>query len=235
MKNIEIGAYGASHPEDTFLAAGRSGCGQTLDQWRELVASSGSLQQCDPETVLICGDTHGRKSFLVEEGVVALTHQLSSGKQVLLTLRSPGQIFGHSRHVLGHSFELSAIALTRCVLRVFDSGWLVHQIRQGGEAGVLLLQQHAFDLYASGAEFIALSHLDASARLERLLVQLAAAFGADRAREMRVNLPFSDGYFASLLGISAQQFSAVKRRLTEEGRVRHLRETGTWILAPGKA
>jgi CRP-like cAMP-binding protein len=205
-----------------------------LERWRKLVISSSILQECDPETVLISGDTSGRKSFLVEDGVIALTHELSTGKQVLLALRSPGQIFGHSRHILKTSFELSAIALTPCVVRVFDSGWLIEQIRRGGEAGVLLLQQHASDLYESAPALIE-HHCDASARLERMLAQLAAVFGADADEEMRVDLPLSDCHFASLLGISAQQFSTVQRRLAEEGRIRHLRKTDTWILTPCKA
>lgn len=212
-----------------------SGWRNSLGRWRELLQSAGAAQQYDPGTILISTDTSGRRSFLIEEGSVAITHQLSTGKQVLLTLRSPGQIFGHSRHVLKHSFELSAVALTRCVLRAFDTNWLVEQIKRGGEAGLLLLQQHASDLYDSGSTLIDLIHLDAGTRLERFLLQLAAAFGPNGAGEIRVDFPLSDGYFASLLGISAQQFSAVKRRLTDEGRIRHVRETDTWILTPGKA
>lgn len=234
MSQVENTNYGLVENE-SYVLSEHNPSGDRLERWRRLVASSSIVQQCDPETVLISGDSSGRKSFLVEEGVVALTHQLSTGKQVLLALRSPGQIFGHSRQVLKTSFELSAIALTRCVVRVLDSGWLIEQIKRGGEAGVLLLQQHASDLHDSAAAQIELLYSDASARLERVLAQLGTAFGADAAGEVRVNLPFSDGYFASLLGISAQQFSTVKRRLTEEGRIRHLRKTDTWILAPGKA
>jgi CRP-like cAMP-binding protein len=185
--------------------------------------------------MLLSGCSSTRKSFLVEEGVVALTHHLSTGKQVFLTLRSAGQIFGHSRHVLNHSFELSASALTRCVIRVFDSQWLVEEIKHGGEAGVLLHEQHAFDLYKSGADLIDLIHLDASVRLERFLAQFAAAFGNCPGEEIHVNLPLTDGYLASLLGISAQQFSTIKRRLATEGKVRHERATHSWILSPGKA
>lgn len=167
----------------------------------------------------------------MEEGVVALSHHLSTGKQVFLTLRSRGQIFGHSRHVLNHSFELTASALTECVVRTLDSQWLIDQIKGGGDAGVLLMEQHAFDLHESATALIDLVHLDASVRLRKFLVQFAAAAGVCPGEEMDVNVPLTDGYLASLLGISAQQFSAVKRKLAAEGEIRHIRATQTWIIS----
>lgn len=167
----------------------------------------------------------------MEEGVVALSHHLSTGKQVFLTLRSRGQIFGHSRHVLNHSFELTASALTDCVVRTLDSQWLIDQIKGGGDAGVLLMEQHAFDLHESATALIDLVHLDASVRLRKFLVQFAAAAGVCPGEEMDVNVPLTDGYLASLLGISPQQFSAVKRKLAAEGEIRHIRATQTWIIS----
>lgn len=202
----------------------------SLTRWKQLAVGQSSVQHFEPEAVLLSGCSSGRRSFLVEEGVVALTHHLICGRQVFLTLRSAGQIFGHSRHVLGHSFEFSANALTPCSIRIFDSQWLVEQIMRGGEAGVLLMEQHAFDLYKSNADLIDLVHLDAGVRLERLLAQFAAAQGVSCTEEICMSIPLTDGYLASLLGISAQQFSAVKRRLMAEGRVRHLRETREWVL-----
>jgi len=205
-----------------------------LDRWRKLLNPAASVRQYEPETVLLSANSPARRSYLVEEGVVALTHHLSTGKQVFLTLRSRGQIFGHSRHVLNHSFEFSGCALTRCVVRPLDSQWLVERIRSGGDAGVLLMEQHAFDLYESGAALIDLVHLGVSDRLEKFLFHFAAASGAHASNETHVHVPLTDGYLASLLGVSPQQFCAIKRRLAEKGRVRHLRETQTWILYSGK-
>lgn len=202
-----------------------------LDRWKRLAGPGIGLQRCRPETMLVSGDGLTRKSFLVEEGVVALTHSLSTGKQVFLALRSAGQIFGHTRHVVNDSFEMAACAVTDCVIRVLDPKWLVEQVRRGGDAGVLLMEQHAFELYESGAALIDLVHLDASFRLERFLLRFAAASGVPPAEEMHLHLPLTDGYIASLLGISSQQFSTIKRKLGSEGRVRQIRETQTWIVS----
>lgn len=206
-----------------------------FQRWRQIVGRASVIQRCEPETMLLSGGSSSRKSFLIEHGVVALTHYLSTGKQVFLTLRSPGQIFGHSRHLLNHSFELSASALTSCVIWMIDSQWLIEQIKRGGEAGLLLLEQHASDLYGSSAALIELTRLDAGLRLERFLTQFANAAGVDFQDRTRVSLPLADNYLASVLGISAQQFSTVKRRLAAEGKVQHIRETNTWILSSGRA
>jgi CRP-like cAMP-binding protein len=204
-----------------------------LDRWRRLIGETASVRRYEPETILLSENSSARRSYLVEEGVVALTHHLSSGKQVFLTLRSRGQIFGHSRHVLNHSFEFSACALTHCAVRSLDSQWLVERIRGGGDAGVLLMEQHAFDLYESGAALIDLVHLGVSERLTKFLFQFAVAAGTRAKDEMHVHVPLTDGYLASLLGVSPQQFCAIKRRLAEKGEVRHVRETQTWILYLG--
>lgn len=201
-----------------------------LERWKQLVGPGMGLQRCQPEA-MVSANSSIKKSFLVEEGVVALTHHLSTGKQVFLALRSAGQIFGHSRHVLNDSFEVSACALTPCVVRVFDPRWLVEQVRRGGDAGVLLIEQHAFELYESGAALIDVVHLEASVRLERFLFRFAAASGIAPSEEMRLHLPLTDGCLASLLGISAQQFSTIKKKLSSEGRVRHIREAQTWIIS----
>jgi CRP/FNR family transcriptional regulator len=205
----------------------------TLDRWKQLVGQTAAVRRCGPETLLLSENSPARRSYLVEEGVLALSHHLSTGKQVFLTLRSRGQVFGHSRHVLNHSFELSASALTDCVVRTLDSQWLIDQIKGGGDAGVLLMEQHAFDLYESAPALIDLVHLDASARLRKFLIQFAAAAGLPSGDEMHVKVPLTDGYLASLLGISPQQFSAVKRKLASEGKVRHMREKQTWIISTG--
>jgi CRP-like cAMP-binding protein len=201
-----------------------------LDRWKQLVGPAAIARRSGPEMVLLSGNSPTRRSYLVEEGVVALSHHLSTGKQVFLTLRARGQVFGHSRHVLNHSFELTASALTDCVVRTLDSQWLIDQIKGGGDAGVLLMEQHAFDLYESATALIDLVHLDASVRLRKFLVQFAAAAGICPDEEMHVNVPLTDGYMASLLGISPQQFSAVKRKLAAEGEIRHIREKQTWII-----
>ena len=210
-------------------------CRTNFQRWRQIIGRASVIQRCEPGTMLLSACSPSRKSFLIERGVVALTHYLSTGKQVFLTLRSAGQIFGHSRHLLNHSFELSASALTSCVIWTIDSQWLIEQIKRGGEAGLLLMEQHAFDLFASSASLVEFTRLDAGVRLERFLTQFASAAGADFCDRIHVSLPLADGYLASVLGISAQQFSAVKRRLAAEGKVRHVRKTNTWILSSGKA
>lgn len=230
MNPIDIHNAGWNNA-NAFHFLNRRDHASALDRWKHLVGPASTVQRCEPEATLLSGNSPVRKSFLVEEGVVALTHYLSTGKQVFLALRSRGEIFGHSRHVLNHSFELSASALTRCLVRLVDPQWLMEQVKRGGDAGVLLMEQHAFDLYESGAALIDLVHLDASIRLERFLVRFAAASGVLPGEEMHLHVPLTDGYLASLLGISTQQFSTIKRKLATEGKARQVRETQTWIIS----
>jgi len=204
----------------------------TPAKWRHLLLSSGNTQHFEPGTIVFGSDCSGGKSLLVEEGAVALTHQLSTGRQVFLGVRSPGEMLGYSKYLLDHSFQLSATTLTDCVLRVIDTRRVIEAVRNGGEAGLLLLKQQALDLSQAAMSLMKFMHLDACVRVERFLAQLAIAFQADTSKEFRIVLPLTDSFVADLLGISPQQFTVVKRKLAKEGKVRHIPETRMWILFP---
>jgi len=158
-----------------------------------------------------------------------LTHQLSSGRQIFAALRRPGQIFGHGGYLLNYGVNLSASSITDSVLRVLSSQWLIDEVRRGGKAGILLSRQHERDLFEAAA-LNDLVHLDASSRLERFLFHIASAFEPDPSGEVRLTVALTDGRIAALLGISAQQFSAIKRKLSREKRVQHFPEDRMWVL-----
>lgn len=204
----------------------------TPARWQHLLLSSGNVQHCEPGIVVFSSDCSGRKSLLVEEGAVALTHQLSTGRQVFLGVRCPGEMFGYSKYILDHSFQLSATTLTSCILRVIDTRQIIDAVRNGGEAGLLLLRQQAFDLSQAAVNLMKFMHLDACVRVECFLAQLAIASQADTTKEFHIVLPLTDSFIADLLGISPQQFTVVKRKLAKEGKVQHMPETRTWILFP---
>ena len=205
-----------------------------LSDWQDLVSSVGTLRKCGPGVMLLGPDSSASKFYLVESGVIALTHQLSSGRQIFTALRRPGQIFGHGGYLLNHGVNLSASSITDTVVRVISSKWLIDEVMRGGKAGILLSRQHERDLFEAAA-LNDLVHLDASSRLERFLFHVALAFEPDPSGEIRLPLALTDGRIAALLGISAQQFSAIKRKLSRERRVQHFPEDRTWVLSASGA
>lgn len=215
-----------SHPDWN-----RDDLSQRLADWQHLVSLLGTVRECNPGVVLLGPDSSADKFYLVESGVIALTHQLSSGRQIFTALRRPGEIFGHGGYLLHHGINLSASSVTHSVVRVLSSQWLIDEVRRGGKAGVLLSRQHERDLFEAAA-LNDLVHLDAGSRLERFLLHVASAFKPDPSGEVRLTVPLTDSCIAGLLGISAQQFSAIKRKLSRESRVQHFPEDRMWIL-PG--
>jgi CRP-like cAMP-binding protein len=213
-----------SHPDWN-----RDNLPQHLADWQTLVSLQGIVRKCGPGVTLLGPDSSANKFYLVESGVIALTHQLSSGRQIFAALRRPGQIFGHGGYLLNHGVNLSASSITDSVLRVLNSQWLIDEVRRGGKAGILLSRQHERDLFEAAA-LNDLVHLDASSRLERFLFHIASAFEPDPSGEVRLTLALTDGRIAALLGISAQQFSAIKRKLSRERRVQHFPEDRMWVL-----
>lgn len=212
----------------------RDDLSQHLADWQHLVSLLGTVRECSPGEVLLGPDSSANEFYLVESGVIALTHQLSSGRQIFTALRRPGQIFGHGGYLLNHGINLSAICVTHSVVRVLSSQWLIDEVRRGGKAGILLSRQHERDLFEASA-LNDLVHLDASSRLERFLSHVASAFEPDPSGEVRLTVALTDGRIAALLGISAQQFSAIKRKLSRESRVQHFPEDRMWVLSASSA
>jgi len=53
-------------------------------------------------------------------------------------------------------------------------------------------------------------------------------------KDAAIDLPLTDSQIASLLGISAQQFSAVKRKLNRAGGAQYLKGRRAWIVSPAE-
>jgi CRP-like cAMP-binding protein len=202
-----------------------------LARWQSLIGMGRGVQKWRPGSVQRLNEGIGNRSYLVEKGVIALTHALNNGRQVFIALRRPGEMFGHDDLFLGCGFYLSACALTDVEVRVTDLRWLVEQIKKGGEAGLLVAQQHERDLGEKTAELSDVMHMDASVRFQRLLSQIAGVLQSGPARDVHIDLPLTDSHIASLLGISAQQFSAVKRKLNRVSGTQYIKGKRTWIIS----
>ena len=201
-----------------------------LERWQCLIGTGGVMREWSPGSVLLLGENPPKKAYLVEKGIIALTHELDSGRQVFITLRRPGQMFGHDDLFFNNSLYLSACALTSAVVRVIDTKWLLDQVKKGGEACLLLSQQYERDLSDAAAQLGDMMQMDASMRFQRLLAQIAEIVPQDVAKDTPIDLPLTDGHIASLLGISAQQFSAVKRKLKRTNKVRFMKQRRTWVV-----
>lgn len=186
-----------------------------LCQWRQ----SGVL----PEPVLYSAGamifdhkTESQDLFLLERGVVAFEREkLAKDRSGVFGLCLPGNLFGQSVEVPSLSNPHSAIALTRCSVYQIRKTRVLMALQEGGEPALFIIRQLLRNLICARARATESTVKSAKARFQQLLMELASVL-EDRSPAGSIRLPLKDKELASLLGISPQQFSVIKRELEAE-------------------
>lgn len=151
--------------------------------------------------------------FLVARGEVRLGLAAADGREVLLALLEPGQIFGELALLDGLSRSADADARGACLLLALDRRDLLPVLRRSPEAAVELLELVCHRMRAATARIEATSLLPVPARLARLL--LARADLANGSA--RIAAPPSQADLGRLAGVSRQKVNLHLGRWLADG------------------
>ena len=161
-----------------------------------------------------------REVFLLEQGVIKLSCALPDGHQALISLRLPGQLVGGACvHLLGETYPVSAVAATECRVSSVSGEAMQRGVQLNPAVAQFLLRQQGVDLYNQTIALVEAKTLNTPELFVQFVQHLAAVLHPQPARgPMRLLLPLSDTEIASLLGITKEHFSRLKKRLQDEGR-----------------
>lgn len=176
----------------------------------------------------------GRRSlFLLDQGLVALerTEQRLQTRSAMFALCLPGQMFGRSSSVDEIAIPYSAIALTPCVIYAVSSHKLMHALTKGGNAGLFVIHQYAQNLLSAVIHVREVSTRNTRERFEQLLLDLALVLR--RTLTGSIRLPLKDKDIASLLGISPEQLSVIKRQMASDNVICCSRRKNEMVMKSG--
>ena len=160
--------------------------------------------------------------FVLAEGKVKLTRTTAAGREVVVDIIGPGQLFGALPTLGQPRYSDSAVALTvSCALRISSDDFEAVMLRHPTVA-VAVVSSLARELEESRRTIKLLSGSSVERRVANALLRLAAKVGEKQGASMLLQVPLTRGDLAAMTGTTTESVSRVMSRLQKEGVV----ETG---------
>lgn len=185
-------------------------------RWREIFGTAHSKDYCRGVKIVRQGEG-ARAVLFIESGLVKTVCILPNGVETLLILRLPGGFVDHSAHALAVPYLGSALAVTDCRIHSVEPHLFYERLstRHGVE---FLTEISGAALVAFGVAAIEGKLMTAERRFARLLIQIAEATGSMHSRgAIDLHGLLKDYELAEYLGISASNFSKLRKRLIDRG------------------
>jgi len=185
----------------------------------------------DGEVILRQGDP-GTALYVVQAGAVVVGAVSATGREVVLGVFPPGQMFGHAA-LDGSAHRGTARALGRTAVSELDPGLVVAgencrwpscrlpacSLLHGVAARANQLEEWLADLVLH----------DVPARVARRLSDLADGFGLRRLDGVLIDVPITQGLLAGLVGAARESVNRAMADLARKGVVR--RVGGRYLVA----
>jgi CRP-like cAMP-binding protein len=157
--------------------------------------------------------------FLLKEGHVKVSRLTDEGKEVMLTILSPGEIFGEVVVVNDQPRDHIAQALDNVLLCEFKKRDFQNFIRSRPDLVFRITKLIGLRLQKMESRVVDLICKDVTTRVSELLLNLAEQHGkaAGSPGELKIKLTHQD--IASLAGVSRQTATEILDRLKSQGLV----------------
>ena len=176
---------------------------------------------CMPRTypknsMIILEEEFGDTVFAICEGTVKITRVNDEGKEVILALLGPGEIFGEMAIIDGESRSANALAQENCILLAFPQNEFLKILKTYFEVSFSLMGELARRLRKSDQQIEALSLSDAENRIGVSMLNLAEDMGIIRKGKVTIEkLPFQQD-IANMAGTSRETVSRVLKMFEEK-------------------
>ena len=191
------------------------------------IAGLAPAQEYPAQIGLFKQDTLPHEVYLIEAGLVKLTHIEGNGKELVVGLRSSNWIIGASAVILNKKHGFSAETLTGCQIRRITVPFFLDLLRHDREFAWNFQQVQSYELYDQLSQLVGFGCLSARIRLEQLLSQLISTLGFKAGETMiQLQLPLRHWELAELIAVTPEHLSRLLKEMQLEGIVH--RDKG-WI------
>ena len=168
-------------------------------------------------------------AYFIDQGLVKLIHICPNGHELIVGLRTVGNVLGGPAVILGEAYPVSAITLTTCRLRRIPAGVLRQVLENNASVSHYLLKGQCREMLEQVTDLAGLA-LSARERLERLFVRFVSlADEVDSSKEIRLPSLLKHWETAQLIAVTPQHLSRLLKKMKEEQIIRL--EKGRVIIA----
>ena len=185
---------------------------------RGLAAGGVRRRYRSDEALFVEGDLSDRV-FLLESGLVKVTCRSTAGHDVLLAIRTAGDILGELSSLDHSPRSASATALESVEAIVVGARDLDRALAESPEAARELLSILAARLRDADRTRVEFATLDTLGRVAVRLLELCERFGRSTADGVLISVPISQEELAGWCGASREATVKALRTLRELGRV----------------
>lgn len=170
------------------------------------------LEQRKANEVIFRQGMPGQGLIAVLVGQVKITSQSPSGKEIVLNVINPGEVFGEIALLDGKPRSADATAITACQLLIIDRRDFVPFLEARPGICVRLLAVLCERLRATSEQVQDLLFLDLRAHLAKTLLRLAETHGRPTPAGREINLKLSQRELGNLVGRSRE---SINKQLSE--------------------
>lgn len=155
-------------------------------------------------------------AYFIDQGMVKLIHVGANGHELIVGLRTVGNMLGVSPVILGEAYPVSAITLTSCRLRRIPADVLQQVLAGNSAISRYLLREQCREMFEQVTDLAGLA-LSARERLERLFARFVSVTNdVDSSKEVSVPLLLKHWEIAQLIAVTPQHLSRLIKKLKEE-------------------
>ncbi|GAB3752210.1 MULTISPECIES: Crp/Fnr family transcriptional regulator [Microlunatus] len=184
-----------------------------------LAAAMGTIKLNKGDVLFHEGDTEDRL-YVVVSGKIKLGRSGSAGRENLLAVLGPGQMFGELSVFDPGPRSSTASAVTPCELRVLEHDELTQWLTGRPEVARGLLGQLASRLRRANENAADLVFSDVPGRVAKALLDLAKRFGDQRDEGIHVHHDLTQEELAQLVGASRETVNKALADFAARGWIR---------------
>jgi CRP/FNR family transcriptional regulator, cyclic AMP receptor protein len=176
-------------------------------------------------------DEPGQTLYIIMSGKVKVSRRTSDGRENLLTLMGPSDMFGELAIFDPGPRTSTVTTLTHLDALTMDRAALRTWIHRHPEIGEQLLRVLARRLRRTNDNLIDQIFTDVPGRVAKQLLALAQRFGTSDGGSLRVDHDLTQSELAQLIGASRETVNKSLSDFTQRGWI-HLRGRSIWIHDP---
>ena len=174
-----------------------------------LLAVASERQFTNSQVIFQKGDP-GTSMMAVLKGRVRISAYSEDGREIILNMIEPGQLFGEIALLDGKERSADATAMGKTTLLVLDRRDFVPFLEQNPKIAIRLFDVLCDRVRQTSEMVESIAFLDFGARLAKLLLQMAQNYGQENDQGLLINLRISQADLGNLIASTRE---SVNRQL----------------------
>lgn len=199
------------------VLAGHPMFGQLSPEERDRLVAYMRVARYPRRTVLFRKGDPGTNMMVVLRGRVKICTHSEDGKELVLNLVNPGEVFGEIALLDGSDRTADAVTLDDCELLVLERRDFVPFLGRHPEACLKLLRVLCERVRRTSELLEEALFLEGPSRLAKRLVRLAEVFGKPVPKGIRIDLRLSQQQLGSMVGMSRESMNKQLGQWRREG------------------